>query len=319
MNKKVIIFSGPTATGKTALSIKSALEIEKITSQECCIINFDSLAFYKELLIGSARVTQEQMQGVEHHLVGTESIKEPVDAHQFIKLAQEIIENNPHKVFIFVGGSGFYIRALIKGMYETTDIDSQLKDQLNELYQAQGISPFISFLKENDPETLQTLHANDHYRILRAVEFYKANNQKISEFKKLSDKNDPYDFTQNMHPNWDILHIYLDIPRAEHFEIIEKRTEGMIQDGLIEEVKQLLQEGFTGQERPLQSIGYKEAQDFIEGKFKNLEELSERISISTRQLAKAQRTFFKKVKGKETFNPLSENDDVLNTVKNFIK
>ncbi|MDH5580716.1 MAG: tRNA (adenosine(37)-N6)-dimethylallyltransferase MiaA [Bdellovibrionales bacterium] len=319
MKRKVLIFSGPTATGKTALSIKSALEIEKSLNHKCCIINFDSLAFYKELLIGSARVKKEDMHGIKHYLVGTESIKNPVDAHQFKELAEDIIHQNPDKILIFVGGSGFYIRALIKGMYETTTVDSQMREELNKLYNEKGITPFIEFLEENDPESLEILHENDHYRIMRAVEFFKANGQKISESKKQSDQDDPYDFSQNNFPDWEILHIYLDIPRPEHFEIIQKRTWDMIQEGLIDEVENLIQQGFTGQERPLQSIGYKEAQDYIEGKFKTEQDLAERISISTRQLAKAQRTFFKKVKGKETFHPLKESDKVIEAVKKFIE
>ncbi len=313
MKRKVIIFSGPTATGKTSLSIEAALLL-----QNSFIVNFDSLAFYKELSIGSARVQKEEMRGVDHYLVGSESIKEPVDAYQFTLLAENIIHQRSTDPFILVGGSGFYIRALLKGMYETPNTSDELRNEMDTLYKNEGIKPFIEFLQVNDPESLNTLHPNDHYRLIRAVEYFKTSGQKISESKKSMDQEDPFDFTQNRFPDWDILHIYLDIPKDEHFKMIQKRTQSMIDNGLVKELQDLLDRGFNGKERPLQSIGYKETQDFLNGELKSLEDLKERISISTRQLAKAQRTFFKKVKGRLQFNPLEDKSKILEAVKNFI-
>lgn len=118
---------------------------------------------------------------------------------------------------------------------------------------------------------------------------------------------------------WETLHIYLKIPKDEHFEIIKKRTDKMIQTGLVDEVQELLSRGFTGHEKPLQSIGYKEALDFMRGEINSLDDCKERISISTRQLAKAQKTWFNRIKEKETFNPLKDSKEISEAVNKFIE
>jgi tRNA dimethylallyltransferase len=244
-----------------------------------------------------------------------------MNASQFIIEAKKIISGlhkNGH-IPILVGGSGFYLRALIKGMYQCPSPSEQIVQANKELFEKEGIAPFLLQLKKIDPQSYSRLHPNDYYRIIRAIEFYQATNKPISEEKERLDSKDPYDFSKSQNLDWDIFHNYLDLPKDDHQLVIEKRTQKMIKDGLIEEVESLLQEGFSGKEKPLQSIGYKETLAYLQGQFKNRKEYIERINISTRQLAKAQRTFFNKIKHKKVFNPLNDLEHSISQMTQFIR
>ncbi len=317
---KVIVISGPTASGKTATSLLLAKEINENLEQECSIVNFDSLLFYKELNIGTAKPDQQELAQAEHHLIDICSISDEQNASTYVELAEnkinELLDQN--KVVILVGGSGFYLRALIKGMYQSQNATPELRLEVEELYKKEGITPFILFLRENDPKSLESLHENDHYRLMRAYEHFKQTGTKISKQKEKLDRSLPYDFSINNHPNWDIFHLYLDLSKEQHWDIILKRTKQMVSNGLVDEVKQLLENGFTGKEKPLASIGYKETVDFLNDVFKNKEEYIERIAISTRQLAKSQRTFFNKVTPKSSFHPLNDRELIVENIIHFI-
>jgi tRNA dimethylallyltransferase len=316
---KLIIISGPTASGKTKTSIELAKKIESSLKIKCLIINFDSLLFYKEISIGTAKPTLTERQGIEHAMIDIESIANPMNASNYIDKAQTIIQNCMLQNIcpILVGGSAFYLRALLKGMYETGEASMEATSDVENLYKEQGIGPILDYLKLNDPEALNFLHINDHYRLMRAAIHHKSSNQKISDQKKISDQNNPYDFELNKH-HWKILHIYLDLPKEEHYEIIKKRTQLMFEEGLLEEIEKLSSLGFQLDEKPLASIGYKEAIELRKGLFRSTEECIERISISTRQLAKSQRTFFKKITPKLLFNPHSDQDKIFSSVELFL-
>lgn len=317
----LIIISGPTASGKTSLGIELAQLVQKIFNISAQVINFDSLLFYQELNIGTAKPTELERSLVEHRLVNIQSAKDPINASTFVRMAQEEIDkgHKEGKVNFLVGGSAFYLRALIKGMYGAQTTPEEIKNNLDNLYKENGIGPIVEILKEHDPESLSALHINDHYRLIRAAEYFLTNGEKISEEKKNMDEKNPYDLSNSIRDDWDIFHIYLNPPKEEHQQIIEERTSQMIKDGLVEEVSELLKNGFTGQERPLKSIGYKEAINFIQGTLPTTESLIERIIISTRQLAKSQRTFFKKITPKNTYNPLVGNEKVIEDVMDFLK
>ena len=303
--KKIIIISGPTATGKTNASIALALHIQNKLHRQVAIVNFDSLLFYKEITIGSAKPTLEERKNIEHHLIDIASIDSPMNAADFILLAQNKIEElfQENKIVILVGGSGFYLRSLLKGMYEASTPPPQRAEELEQIYQERGIEYFINFLKDNDPDSLKNLHSNDHYRIRRAVTYFQTTGQKISEQKKIYDDLLPYDFSKNCH-NWDVLHFYLDLPKPLHQKIIEDRTKKMFAAGFKKEIEEIKSLGFSLEEKPLASIGYKEIIEWMNGGFNSEEECLERVIISTRQLAKSQRTFFKKVVPKIPINPL---------------
>jgi len=314
MKNKLIIVSGPTASGKTKISIEIA---ERHPGS--VVVNFDSLLFYKEISIGTAKPTEEERKGVAHYMIDVASISSPMNAADFIKMAQAQIEElfSKGKMVILVGGSAFYLRALLKGMYESTSPSDEIKNKIEKMFQEGGIEAILDYLRQHDPESLKNYHVNDHYRLMRAAIHFESTGTKISDQKQTLDEKDPYDLSSSIHP-WDILHLYLDLPKDQHFQIITERTEKMFKDGLMQELEGLAQAGFALTEKPLSSIGYKEAIEFRQGLFKTAEECMERISISTRQLAKSQRTFFNKIHPKESYNPLSDREKIFSSVEQFL-
>lgn len=315
------ILSGATATGKTTTAIKLAKALQKHNKQ-AEVVNFDSIIFYQGLDIGSAKPNQEEKQGIPHHLIDVAQIDQPLNASDYVEMAQKKIDELQQKdiIPILTGGSAFYLRALVKGMYESKTLSPELKKEIESVYDKQGISPFLDYLDQHDPESIENLHLNDHYRLLRAYEHHRVTGEKISVQKAQYDQKAPYDFSQGVHQNkWRIWHIYLDIPKEKHWEVIQERTQQMIDQGLLDEVQSLIRQGFKISSKPLQSVGYKEVIQFLDGEFESLEECKERISISTRQLAKSQRTFFNKITPKNTYNPLYEADKIIDEAIEFIK
>ncbi len=310
--KKVLVISGPTATGKTSSAISIAQE------NHAEIVNFDSLLFYKELNIGVAKPTEEEQRQVLHHFVSCTSVATPYNASFFSQKAAERIQeiHSRGRAVILVGGSGFYLQALLQGMYESPSTPIEVLERSENLYQAEGISPFLNILKEHDPASFRLYHANDHYRIRRAVEHYWAWETKFSEVRSTKDKQDRSHWPMNQ-LEWDVYHAHLDIPKEKHWDIIQERTRSMLDAGLVDEVKALL-ENFSGKEKPLQSIGYKEVQKLLSGELKTLEECEGRINISTRQLAKAQRTWFKS-REKTNFNSLTDQEKMFEEFTNFLE
>ena len=177
---KVIVISGATATDKTTLAIALA---QKYETQ---IINFDSLLFYQELNIGTAKPTIQEMAGVPHHLIGFQTIKSPINAAQFCQLALDKIHtlHTQGVVPVLVGGSAFYLRALLRGMYPNRPPSPEVLKKSCSLYQKAGIGPFRQILKEYDPTNFYQLHQNDHYRIRRAVEYYWSTGMSFSSAPK---------------------------------------------------------------------------------------------------------------------------------------
>lgn len=316
----VITISGPTASGKTGTSISLAQQLNMMTQDIAVIVNFDSLLFYKEISIGTAKPTIEEQSGVEHRLIDIRSISNPMNASEYVETARTEINNilKENRIPILVGGSGFYLRSLIKGMYDSTPPTTEIKIKVDQLYATEGIHPFLNILQEVDQDSYSRLHPNDHYRIQRAVEFYWTTGRPISAEKRRMEENDPYDFSKNLANDWNCFHIYLDLEKELHWSIIADRAKLMIKNGLENEVRNLLLRGFTGEESPLQSIGYKEILDYINGKYSNIEECLERISISTRQLAKSQRTWYKKITPKSSYNPLFDKNKIIEDCFNFL-
>ena len=296
---KIAILSGATATGKTALAISLAQKYQLE------VVNFDSLLFYRELNIGTAKPSPEEMAGVPHHLIGFQSVKEPINAAQFSQLAREKITSLHQRGVtpLLVGGSAFYLSALLEGMDDKHPPTQKALDKSHDLYLVEGIGPFRKILRQCDPLNFQKLHENDHYRIRRAVEYYWSTGLPFSSA--------PQEAKKPHAPPWDICHLYLAIEKIQHWEIIRQRAKKMVENGLLEEVSNLLGQGFTGQERPLRSIGYKEAQDYLNRVITSKEQLVKMISIGTRQLAKAQKTFFARMAPKRQYDPLKDVANIL--------
>lgn len=315
--RPLLIISGATATGKTATSIRLA---QMLKSHSPVILNFDSLLFYKELNIGTAKPSAQEQQGIEHKLIDIRSITDPLNAADFTSMALKELEacHTQNQLPILVGGSGFYLRALIKGMYDSLDVSDEVRHESAKLYQEHGIEPFIDVLKLNDPERMSKLHPNDHYRIRRAWEHWQMTGKPIAAAGSEHAGGDPYDFTQHRLNEWSIYHIHMQLPRPEHSMIIAKRTKAMLENGFIEETRSLLESNFSGKEKPLQSIGYREIMASFNGELER-EQLQERIEGATRRLAKQQRTFFAKVRPKSNYHPLNDvaklDHDVIEWIK----
>jgi tRNA dimethylallyltransferase len=320
-NLKIVIISGPTCTGKTSIAVELALKMKE-QNVNSSILNFDSLCFYSELEIGSARPSLEQCQLVEHHLIGFQSAHSPLNACDFVKLAQEVIiqksqNYSPDKnkeILFLVGGSGFYLRALMEGMYESPYLP-QIRHDIEVMYQKEGIEKIRSLLNELDQGAHHRLHPNDHYRIKRALEHILVTNTtlksahenlEISKEKLMAPKNE-----------WDFVHFHLDIPRNLHDPYLKARIDEMIDKGFENEVRELLNFGFSGEEKPLQSIGYKEMIKFIKGEIATLEECKTLIMYAHRHLAKAQRTWFKKIQPKIVFDPITQRELIQKSLQDF--
>lgn len=318
--RDVITFFGPTASGKTGLAIAMAKAILQELSRSVSIINFDSLLFYKGLDIGTAKPTLQERQGVPHYMIDVADPKDPLNAADYCHQALELINKLPDNEVIFlVGGSGFYLRALIKGMFEEDQLDRAMQSKAQEYLETHGPELLWQRLKECDPESATLLHPNDHYRVTRAYDYFLMTGRPISTQRRKLQEQGPYDFTQTIHTDWRCLHLYLDLEKDKHLEIIQKRTWSMLEKGILQEVNDLMGQGLSGEERPLNSIGYKEAQERLKGVIKSDQEYVEKVVISTRQLAKAQRTFFKKIKGKNTYNSLTDSSIIKEDIFNFLK
>lgn len=310
---KVIVLSGATATGKTDICIELA---RKFGGE---VVNFDSLLLYKEITIGTAKPTPSEQGEIPHHMIDVASISNPLNAADYARMAFPLIQelHAQHKLVYLVGGSGFYLQALIQGMYDSPTTCPKITEKSDFLYRESGIAPFLKILSEVDPLSFERYHENDHYRVRRATEHFWNTGTPLSLERSIKDEENQQR-KENIH-GWEVLHLYLEIPREEHFEIIKKRTDRMLTTGLMKEVKTLLEAGFSGEEKPLQSIGYKEALQLISGEFRDRGACAERINISTRQLAKAQRTWFNRIQDKHSFHPLTEREDLFERVESFLK
>lgn len=288
------ILSAPTACGKTALSIELAKKYYPLLE----IINFDSIAFYKELPILSACPSLKEWDNIAHHLFSIQSIHEELNAHLFVSQCIPIIENifSRGRIPLLVGGSGFYLKALIHGMYDSPTTPKEIKEKSHKLYSEVGIAPFWKELEIHDPELTLKYHPNDHYRIIRAVEHFWTHQSKFS-LKRANHQ------SQNLLLNAPFFHIHMNLSVEELQPRILERIDNMFNQGALEEINNLLVSGVSPDLPALKSVGPKQVVEYILNKEQRGLKLSyckEQIFIATRQLAKAQRTWFKSQHGQLT-------------------
>ena len=283
--KKIIIISGPTAIGKTSLSIElaNALNTE--------IISCDSRQFYKELKIGSAPPKSEELVTVKHHFIHHLSIKEDYNAGKFemdaIKKIKEL--HKTKDTIIVVGGSGLYIDAICKGFDKMPIISPQLRIKLNSKLNAQGIVWLQKEVKKVDPNFYANCDQKNPQRLLRALEVFKTSGKKFSSYKSASPKKRPFEITK----------IGLTSQREILYKKINTRVDKMLEDGLLEEVESLIP---FQHKNALQTVGYKEIFSFYNNDY-TLEETVENIKQNTRRFAKRQLTWFRKDKNITWFEP----------------
>ena len=279
--KPMIILTGPTAVGKTDLSIQLA----KVINGE--IISADSMQVYRHMDIGSAKVTPEEMDGVCHHLIDVLEPEEEFNVVVFQKLAKEALTGIYERghIPIIVGGTGFYIQALLYDIdFTENDGDTAIRRELEKLAQTQGAGCLHQMLQEIDPESAVAIHQNNVKRVIRDIEFYRQTGKKISLHNEQErEKQSPYQF----------LYYVLDTDRKTLYERIDRRVDLMMEHGLVDEVKHLADMGCTRDMVSMQGLGYKEILDYLSGEI-SLEEAVYILKRDTRHFAKRQITWFKR-------------------------
>lgn len=281
MKKPLIILTGPTAVGKTELSISFAKGING------SIISADSMQVYRHMDIGSAKIKPEEMDGVPHYLIDALEPEEEFHVVRFQEMAQQAMEEiyAQGRIPIITGGTGFYIQALLYGIdFTENEQDTSYRQELEALAKEKGAELLHNMLKEVDEKAAQEIHANNIKRVIRALEFYHLTGQKISEHNETErQKESPYTFC----------YFVLNDEREKLYERINLRVDLMLKEGLVEEVKALKEMGCTRDMVSMQGLGYKEILDYLDGKI-TLEEAVYLIKRDTRHFAKRQLTWFRR-------------------------
>lgn len=281
MKKPLIILTGPTAVGKT----KASINLAKAVNGE--IISADSMQVYKYMDIGSAKIRPEEMQGIRHYLVDELEPDEEFHVVRFQQMAKQAIDEiyAKGKVPIVVGGTGFYIQALLYDIdFTENEEDKSYREALEAIVKQQGADVLHNMLREVDPESADNIHANNVKRVIRALEFYKQTGQKISEHnEKEKAKESPYEFC----------YFVLTDDRQLLYNRIDLRIDQMLDEGLIEEVTALKNKGYTRDMVSMQGLGYKEILDYLNGEC-TLEEAIYILKRDTRHFAKRQLTWFRR-------------------------
>lgn len=284
---KIVILTGPTAVGKTKISI----ELAKALNGE--IISADSMQVYKEMNIGTDKITPEAMQGIRHHLIDFLEPEEDFNVFEFKRLAKEAISDitSRGKLPIIVGGTGFYIQSVLYDIDFSDDYDdtelSDYKESLNKVLAEQdGIHKLHEMLKEVDYEYAAEVHENNVKRVMRALCFYKETGTKLSEHNK--------DQRQKASP-YDSFYFVLTDDRKILYDRIEKRIDKMMKEGLVDEVKGLLDKNIDRSATSMQALGYREIISYLDGEI-SLDRAVELIKRNTRHFAKRQLTWFKREK-----------------------
>ena len=295
MQKYLIVVSGPTAIGKTALS----LEIAKNYSAE--IISCDSRQFYKEMSIGTAVPSKEELAKVKHHFIQNLSIKDNYSVGQFERDALAKIEelHKASNLVVMVGGSGLYIDAVCRGFDDFPKVPKEIRDELNTRCKTEGIEVLEKELELIDPEYHKVVDKLNPHRIIRALEIFKASGKTFTSFR----------IRQQQKRNFKTIKVILSREREILYERINQRVDIMLTQGLLEEVKSVYP---YKENNALQTVGYKEIFAFYNNDC-TLEKAVENIKQNTRRFAKRQLTWFRKDKNTTWFDPLQ-----INEIKTFI-
>ena len=281
MKKPLIILTGPTAVGKT----KASIGLAKALNGE--IISADSMQVYKHMDIGSAKIRPEEMQGVKHYLIDELEPDEEFHVVRFQKMAKKALDEiyAKNKIPIVVGGTGFYIQALLYDIdFTENEGDTEYRKELEQLAMKEGSGALHDMLRKVDPESADAIHANNVKRVIRALEFHKQTGGKISEHNEQErEKTSPYDFC----------YFVLNDERERLYNRINLRIDQMLEEGLVEEVRALKEEGYTKDMVSMQGLGYKEILDYLNGNC-TLEEAIYILKRDTRHFAKRQLTWFRR-------------------------
>ena len=298
LKSKIILIYGPTASGKSQFAIKLA---KKINGE---IINADSMQVYKELRILSARPSSKDCRKIKHHLYGFQSVKKNFSTGDWLKLVnRKILEiNKRKKVPILVGGTGLYFKALTDGLVNIPTIPIKFRDRIRSLHKKLGPKKFFTKLKNLDPLVTNRLNQSDTQRSIRAYEVKSYTKKSIYEWFKN---------TKSKYSQKDFYKIYIDFPRNELLDRITKRTQEIIRNGAIQEVKNFIRIKVHKDKTAYKAIGIIEIIEYLNKKIE-IDEVIEKISIKTRQYAKRQSTWARG--NMQNWNKLNPNG-----LKNFLK
>lgn len=296
MKQPLIILTGPTAVGKTALSIQLAKALEGE------IISADSMQVYRHMDIGSAKITGAQRQGIAHHLIDILEPEEEFNVVRFQALAKAALTDirQRGKLPIVVGGTGFYIQALLYDIDFTENPGRpEIRKELEQLSETRGSEYLHRLLAQIDPESARLIHAHNVKRVIRAIEYYQITGQTISEHnREQQQKNSPFRF----------YYYVLNCERSLLYEQIDRRIDQMMEQGLVAEVERLRQAGCTRRMVSMQGLGYKEILDYLDGRL-SLAEAVTVLKRDTRHFAKRQLTWFKRERDVRWLNLEDFNDD----------
>lgn len=306
--KPLIILTGPTAAGKTSLSI----ELAKSIGGE--IISADSMQVYKKMDIGTAKIRPEEMQGVPHYLIDELDPSEEFNVVAFVEKSKEAMKKiyAAGHIPIIVGGTGFYIQALLYDIDFSQHEDKEsYRKELEQLAKEKGKEYLYEILKKKDPEYATITHCNNVKKVIRALEYYKETGKKLSEHnEEQRQKESPYNFAYFV--------LYHD--REELYDRINRRVDLMMEDGLLFEVESLIKEDYTKNLVSMQGLGYKEFFDYFDGRM-TLEDTVDKIKKDTRHFAKRQLTWFRREKEVIWLNKkeYEQEKDLLDSVLNIIQ
>ena len=279
--KPMIILTGPTAVGKSALSVELAKQING------AIISADSMQVYRHMDIGSAKITPGEMQGITHYMIDELEPDEEFHVVRFVTMAKEYLNKiyADGKIPIIAGGTGFYIQALLYDIdFTKQQCDETYREKLEALAKERGAEYLHGMLREVDPASAEAIHANNIKRVIRALEFYHLSGKKISEHNETErQKQSPYNFA----------YFVLTDERAKLYDRIDRRVDAMVEAGLVDEVKKLKAMGCGRKMVSMQGLGYKEILAYLDGEY-TLEEAIYIIKRETRHFAKRQLTWFKR-------------------------
>ena len=279
---KIVVITGPTATGKTALSVALA----KAFDGE--VVSADSMQIYRRMDIGTAKVTPAEREGVPHHMIDIAEPDEAYSVARYVEEAAECIEDilSRGKLPIVAGGTNLYIDSLISGRdFADNESDNALRSEIDARYESEGGERLLEELRSFDPERAAKLHPADRRRIVRAIEVYRLTGKTITEHDRE---------TQLIPPRYDAIKIALDFEdRADLYGRIDRRVDIMVQEGLFDEVSGLLKSGLSESCTAMQAIGYKEPAAYLRGEI-TIDEAIELIKRESRRYAKRQLTWLRR-------------------------
>lgn len=282
-DRPLVVLTGPTAVGKTKLSLALA---KRIGGE---IISADSMQVYEDMDIGSAKIMPEEMQGIPHHLISVLKPSESFDVVTFQRLCREALKEIYARggIPIVAGGTGFYIQALLRDIdFTENEEDKEYRASLEEIAKNQGAEVLHDMLEQVDPASAKSIHANNVKRVIRALEFHHLTGQRISMHNETEKQKDRA---------FNACYFVLNDDRELLYERIEKRVDEMINAGLVDEVRKLREMGCNRGMVSMQGLGYKEILEYLEGET-SLEEAICKIKLSTRHFAKRQLTWFRREK-----------------------